>query len=62
MFRISQGKVLEKNKAKDALGKDFYEELLEIKDDIEFDKTLSGFFNRCFSANFLLKFFERRER
>ena len=69
MFRISEGKVLEKIKAKEVLGKDFYEELLEIKDDIEFDKTLFGFFNRCFSANkvlakynFLLKFFERRER
>ena len=48
MFRISEGKVLDKNKAKDVLGRDFYEKLLEIKDDIELDKTLFGFFNRCF--------------
>ena len=47
-FRISKRKDLEKNKAKNAIGKDFCEELLEIKDDIELDKTLFGFFNRCF--------------
>ena len=69
MFRISEGKVLEKNKVNDVLGKDFYEELLEIKDDIQLDKTLFGFFNRCFLANkvlakhnFFLKFFERRDK
>ena len=47
-FRISKGKNLEKNKAKNTIGKSFYKELLEIKDDIELDKTLFGFFNRCF--------------
>ena len=69
MFRISEGKVLDKNKAKDVLGKDFYENLLEIKDDIELDKTLFGFFNRSFLANKVLakynaflKFFERRDK
>ena len=48
MFRISKGKVLKKNKTENALRKDFYVELLEMKDDIELDKTLFGFFNRCY--------------
>ena len=54
MFRISKGKALEKNKESDVLGKGFYEELLEIKDDIQPDEILSGFFNRCFLANKIL--------
>ena len=70
MFRISEGKVaLEKNKANDVLRKDFYEGLVEIKDDIQLDKTLFGFFNRCFLVkkvlakhNFFLTFFERRDK
>ena len=34
MFKISEGNILEKDKACNVLGKDFYEELLKIKDDI----------------------------
>ena len=56
MFKISERKNLEKDKASDVLGKDFYEKLLEIKGDIQLDKTLFGFFDRCFLVNF----FERR--
>ena len=33
MFKISEGNILEKDKACNVLGKDFYEELLKIKDD-----------------------------
>ena len=70
MFRITEGKVaLEKNKANDVLGKDFYEGLIEIKDEIQLHKTLFAFFNRCFLVNkilakhnFFLKFFERRNK
>ena len=68
-FKISEGKILEKDKACDVLGKDFCEELLEIKDDIQLDKTLLEFFDRCFLVNkvlarhnFFLKFFERRDK
>ena len=69
MFRITEGKAaLEKNKANDVLGKDFYEDLVEIKGDIQLDKTLFGFFNRCFLVNKVLSkhnlfliFFERRD-
>ena len=42
MFKITEGKVLKKNKANDVLGKDFYEGLVEIKDDIQLDETLFG--------------------
>ena len=70
MFRITEGKVaLEKNIANNILRKDFYEGLVEIKDGIQLDKTLFGFFNRCFLVNkvlakhnFFLKFFERRDK
>ena len=61
MFKISEGKILKKDKANDVLGKNFYEELLEIKDDTQLDKTLFGFFDRCFLVNKVLakyNFFE----
>ena len=65
----NEGNILEKNKASDPLGNDFYEELLEIEDDIQLDKALFGFFDRCFLVNkvlakhsFFLKFFERRDK
>ena len=42
MFRITEGKVaLEKNKANNVLVKDFYEGLVEIKDDIQLDNFFS---------------------
>ena len=69
MFKMSGGKILEKDKASDVLAKNFYRELLEIKDDIQLDKILFGFFDRCFLVNkvlagynFFLKFFERRDK
>ena len=69
MFKISEGKILENNKANDVLGKNFYEELLEIKDDIQLDKTLFEYFGRCFLVNivlakynFFLKVFEKRDK
>ena len=52
--KIHLGNILEKGKANDVLGKGFYEELLEIKDDIQLDKTLFGFFDRCFLVNKVL--------
>ena len=59
----------EKIKAREILGKDLYEDILEIKDKIQLDKTLFGFFNRCSKVNevlskynFFLKFFERRDK
>ena len=53
----------------EVLGKDLYGELMEIKDDIQLDKTFFRYFDKCFVANevlskhnFFLKFFERRDK
>ena len=54
MFTITEGKLLEKKKANNVLEKDFYEGLVETKDDIQLDKTLFGFFKRCFLMNKVL--------
>ena len=55
-------------KIQETIGNDFYNDLLEIKDDIKLDRSIFGFFDRCFLANqvlakhnFFLKFFERRD-
>ena len=68
MFCKSEGKIVDKKKIEEVLGDDFYDDLLEIKDEIKLDRTIFGYFNRCFQVNevlakynFLLKFFERRD-
>ena len=68
MFYKSNGEIIDKNKIVEVLGEDFYNDLLEIKDDIKLNRTLFGYFDRCFVANqvlakhfFFLKFFERRD-
>ena len=67
VFYKSEGIIIDKNKVKEILGDDFYNDLLEIKDNIKLDQTVFGYFNRCFQVNevlakcnFFLKFFERR--
>ena len=69
MFYLTEGKNIDKNKANEVIGNEFYLQLLEIKDDIKLDKTLFGYFNRFFMANevhtkhsFFLKFFDRRDK
>ena len=65
MFYKSNGEIIDKTKIVEVLGEDFYNDLLEIKDDIKLDKTLFGYFDRCFIINqvlakhfFFLKFFD----
>lgn len=60
---------LEKEKAREILGKNLYAELLEIKDEVQLDKTFFGYYNRSFIVNevlsnhkFFLKDFERRDK
>ena len=48
MFYKSEGKTIVKDKVKDVLGNDFYNDLLEIKDEIKLDKTIFGYFDRFF--------------
>ena len=68
MFYKSEGKILEKGKIAEVLGVDFYNELLEIKEQAKLDRTIFGYFNTCFKVNevlsndnFFLKFFGRRD-
>ena len=70
MGLVTEGKVKpEKKRAGHILGESFYEELIEIKDNIQLDKNLFGFFSKCFLVNkvlarynFFLKLFEQREK
>lgn len=48
MFKLTEGNILEKDKAKDVLVKDLYEGLVEIKDNIQLDKSLFGYSNRSY--------------
>ena len=65
MHHLTEGKVIDKSKIKEVLGNDFYNDLLEIKND-KLDGAIFGYFERCFLANQVLakynflKFFERR--
>ena len=69
MFYKSEEKIIDNNnKIKEILGDDFYNDLLKIKDNIKLDRTIFGYFNRCFqvtevlaNCKFSLKFFERRD-
>ena len=46
-----------------------YRDLIDVKDEIQLDRTLFGFFNRCFLViellskyDYFLKFYERRDK
>ena len=54
MFYKSNSEIIDKTKIVEVLGEDFYNDLLEIKDDIKLDRTLFGYFDRCFIANQVL--------
>lgn len=68
MFYKSEGKTMNKDKVEKRIRADFYNDLLEMKGNIKFDRTIFGFFDKCFLVdtalakhNFFLKFFERRD-
>ena len=42
------------DKIKEVLGYNFYNHLLEIKDNNKLDRTIFGYFDRCFKANEVL--------
>ena len=41
-------------KVKDILGRKLYDELSEIKEEIKLDRSVFGFFDKCFLTNQLL--------
>ena len=66
MFYKSNDEIIDKNKITEVVGEDFYNDLLEIKDEIKLDRTLFGHFDRCFIVNqvlakhnFFLKFLQQ---
>ena len=68
MYHMTKGKILDKGKIKDVLGNKFYNDLIEVKNEIQLDRTIFGYFDRCFLVNkvlakynFFLKFFEGRD-
>ena len=54
MLYKSEGKIIDKNKIEEVLRDDFYNDLLEIKDEIKLDRTIFGYLNRCFQVNEVL--------
>ena len=65
IYHMTKRKTLHKGKMKDVLGNDFYNDLIEIKNEIQLDRTIFGYFDRCFLVNkvlakynFFLKFLE----
>ena len=70
MTYMTEGKkAIDWGKIQETTGNDFYNDFLEIKDDIKLDRSIFGYFDRCFLANevlakhitFCLKFFEKRD-
>ena len=66
MFYKSNSEIIDKNKTAEVIGEDFYNDLLEIKDEIKLDRTLFFHFVRCFIVNqvlakhnFFLKFLQQ---
>ena len=69
MFHKSNGKILDQARIIEALGEDFYNDLLDVMNKVKLDRTIFGFFDRCmilneilFKYNFFVKFFERRNK
>ena len=52
MFYLTEGKNIDKNKAGEVIGNEFYRELLEIKDDIKLGKVLFFLVNGVLAKQF----------
>lgn len=70
MTYMTEGKkTIDWGKIQEATGNDFYNDFLEIKDDIKLGRSIFGYIDICFLANqvlvkhitFCLKFFESRD-
>ena len=67
---IVEGKIeSDRKKAKDNFGENLYRDMIDVKDEIQLDRTLFGFFNRCFLViellskyDYFLKFYEQRDK
>ena len=69
MFKLTEGKIVSRNKVKSVLEAEFYKDFCEVKDQLHLDTSMYGFFDKCVLANefltkkfFFLKFYERRDK
>ena len=53
-YMAKEGKVIDWNKIQETIGKKSYNALLEIKDDFKVDRSIFGYFDKCFLANNVL--------
>ena len=53
LFKRSGGKSLTRYKVESVLGKEYYNDFCEIKDELKLDTSFYGYFNKCFKANAL---------
>ena len=68
MYHKCNGEQVVKEKIIEVLGENLFNDLKEIEGEVELDRTLFGYFDRCFKLNevlakhnYFLKFFERRD-
>ena len=68
MYYRCAGEPAVREKIVEVLGGKFFNDLKEIEEEIKLDKTLFGYFDRCFKLNkvlakhnYFLKFFKRRD-
>ena len=68
MYHRSSGEKIYKEKIIEILGETFFNDLKEIEEEIELDRTIFAYFDRCSKlnkvlakCNYFLKFFERRD-
>ena len=53
LFKLSGGKSLTRYKVESVLGKEYYNDFCEIKDELKLDTSFYGYFNKSFKANAL---------
>ena len=68
MYHKCNSEQVVKEKIIEVLGGNLFNDLKEIEGEVELDRTLFGYFDRCFKLNevlakhnYFLKFFERRD-
>ena len=68
MYYRCDGEPIVREKIVESLGENLFNDLKEIEEKIKLDRTLFGYFDRCFKLNkvlakhnYFLKFFERRD-
>ena len=54
MFKLTEGKIMSRDKVESVLGVDIYKDFCEAKNQLQFDTSLYGFFYKCALANELL--------